>query len=320
MGDQAPVKRSQSAPWILTAGLGALLLVGVVGRVPGGPSETAVLPDGPPPRFPTRAAEALVAERAPDLGLVAALPAPDPLDVRSDAVVLEVIALLPDGLATPPVELEHLWLPPGEPPTDAFAAAAEGDPQSWARARSSTFGSAVFVLEDLEPGTHLFRLRGRGSSVETFGPFELRTGQRETLEAALWPGGALELELVDASGRRLAADEVEGWSAEAYRGDHRYASPRAPRRGELVGERFEFTRLNEGWQTIVLRDPSGAEFELPPAEVELFGAPTRVSFTLEPAGSSTGPGAGSMELPPADSASKAASAMGSAGTSSMDAR
>jgi hypothetical protein len=290
------VKRSQSAPWILAAGCGVLLLAGVVGRAPSGPGQLAVLPDGPPPEFAPRGPEALVGEPSVASGPALLLPDPEPVAVDERFAAVEFIARLPEGLATAPIELEHLWLPPGEPFTETFAAAAEGDPQSWARARSSSFGAAVFTRADLKPGTHLFRLRGRGSSVEVFGPFELRAGQRETLEAALWPGGQLHLEIVDAEGRRLESDELEGWSAEAYRGDHRQASPRAPRRGERGAQRFEFTRLSEGWQTVVLRDPAGEEFELPPVEVGLYGTPARVSFELPPASGALDEGAPAMGM------------------------
>lgn len=274
------MKRSQNAPWILAAGCGVLLLAGVVGRAPSGPGELAVLPDGPPPEFEPRGPEELVGEPLVASEPAILLPRPEAeADVGYAAV--EFIARLPEGLATPPIELEHLWLAPEEPRTETFAAAAQGDPQSWARARSSTFGTAVFSLAELEPGTHLFRLRGRGSSTEVFGPFELRAGQRETLEAALWHGGVLHLEILDATGRRLENDELEEWTAEAYRGEHRQASPRAPRRGERGEQCFEFTRLSEGWQTVVLRGLSGVEFELPPVEVGLYGAPARVSYTLD---------------------------------------
>lgn len=262
------------------SGCGLVLLAGVVGRAPRSAGDWAALPDGPPPSVERRAPETLELDEPEAPTEASGQPALEGPANSSETALLEVIARLPEGLATAPIEVEHLWLPPGVEPDATFLEATRGEPRAWQRARSSSYGGAVFTLAELKPGQHLFRLRGRGSSVEVFGPFDLVAGQQATLEAALWPGGRLNLELLDAEGRPLPGDELSVWVAEAFQGRGRQASPRAPRQGERLGQRFEFKRLAEGWQTVVLRNPEGLEFELPPVEVGLYGSPAHVSFEV----------------------------------------
>lgn len=292
---------SRGAPLILAAAFGALALSGVVGRSPGTWQEPAATPAGPPPVWITHGAEALEPGTLPEVEPGAWLEVPE-RELSPALASLEFVALLPDGLAAPPLDLEYLHLESleaaGRLAPGAWATGVVDQESFWAQATYSSQRSSTFVVDDLEPGRYVFRLRGRGTSTEVFGPFTLAGGECPTLEAALWYGGALEVRLEaapdqESSTLTSATSNFDfsnsGWSGELYQGEHMMASPRAPRHpSETEPGVVLFERLAPGWHTPVLTSPTGERFELEPVEVQGFGSPTVLNWSPQ------------ADLPPVD--------------------